>query len=128
MMRKNNIVLLSVLSLLLFAVACTNNKKEVSIETKIQIAKGLYSFGPEVKTFTRCEDGKEYWVADSAKTLELAYVNLGFEKPYVPVYIEAEYHFIKSDSLAASARYDSTMVVTKLLKISKEIPKGPCGQ
>ena len=116
------------LFVVLFAIACTNNKKESKEETKIQIAKGLYSFGPEAKTFIRCEDGKEYWVADSAKTLELAYHELGFEKPYVPVYIEAEYHFIKSDTSAASAHYDSTMVVTKLLKISKEIPKGPCGQ
>lgn len=74
------------------------------------------------------EDGKEYWVADSAKTLELAYHDLGFEKPYMPVYVEVEYHFIKSDTLAASAEYDSTMVVTKLLKISKEIPAGPCAQ
>ncbi|MEJ5994084.1 hypothetical protein WG904_06580 [Pedobacter sp. Du54] len=123
MFKKQNLFLFV---LFLFGAACTNDKKETKEETRILIAKGLYSFGPEVKTFTRCEDGKEYWVADSAKTLELAYHNLGFEKPYLPVYIEAEYHFIKSDTFAASAHYDSTMVVTKLLKISKEIPKGPC--
>ena len=121
-MMKNKIVF----GILLFTVACTGNKKESKVETRIQVAKGLYSFGPEVKSFTRCEDGKEYWVADSAKTLELAYHNLGFEKPYLPVYVEVEYHYIKSDTIAASANYDSTMVVTKLLKISKEIPKGPC--
>ena len=67
-------------------------------------------------------------MADSAKTLELAYHQLGFEKPYVPVYIEVEYHFIKSDTLAASANYDSTMVVTRLIRISKDIPDGPCAQ
>ena len=122
MMMKHKIVF----GILLFTMACTGNKKELKEETKIQVAKGLYSFGPEVKSFTHCEDGKEYWVADSAKTLELAYHNLGFEKPYLPVYIEVEYHYIKSDTIAASANYDSTMVVTKLLKISKEIPKGPC--
>lgn len=112
--------------LLLFVVACSGNKKELKEENKVLIAKGLYSFGPEAKTFTRCEDGKEFWLADSAKTVELAYHNFGFEKPYLPVYLEVEYHYIKSDTLTASANYDSTMVVTKLLKMSKEIPKGPC--
>ena len=121
---KNTIGALFILSLL--ALACTGDKKETQEETKVLTAKGLYSFGPELKTFTRCEDGKEYWLADSAKTVELAYQELGFEKPYLPVYVEVEYHFIKSDTLAASANYDSTMVVTKLLKMSKDIPKGPC--
>ncbi len=125
-MMKNTIGALFILSLL--ALACTGDKKETQEETKVLTAKGLYSFGPELKTFTRCEDGKEYWLADSAKTVELAYQELGFEKPYLPVYVEVEYHFIKSDTLAASANYDSTMVVTKLLKMSKDIPKGPCSQ
>ncbi|MNT72160.1 lipoprotein involved with copper homeostasis and adhesion [compost metagenome] len=88
--------------------------------------KGLYSYGPELKSFTECEEGNEYWVADSAKTLELAYNNLNFEKPYEPVYIEVECHALKSDSLSMSADFDSTLVVTKLLKITKEIPDGPC--
>ncbi|HTM97389.1 MAG TPA: hypothetical protein VL088_01530 [Pedobacter sp.] len=127
-MFKDKIGIFSVLAVVLLATACTSNKKEVSESSEVQIAKGLYSFGPEVKSFTTCENGKEYWVADSAKTLELAYHNLEFEKPYTPVYVEVEYHFIKSDTIAASANYDSTMVVTKLLKISKQIPAGPCAQ
>jgi copper homeostasis protein (lipoprotein) len=57
-----------------------------------KIIKGLYSYGPEIKSFTDCEEGREYWVADSAKTLELAYSNFNFEKPYEPVYIEIEGH------------------------------------
>ncbi len=121
--------LLPILSaFLLFVVACTENKKEAKAEVKTKLAKGLYVYGPELKLYTRCEDGKEFWVADSSKSLELAYRNLDFEKPYLPVYIEVERHFIKTDTLAASANYDSTMVVTKLLKISKEAPKGPCFQ
>lgn len=118
----------SAIALLLVFTACNGTKKEDQNGKKPMIARGLYSFGPELKSFTSCEDGKEYWVADSAKTLELAYYNLGFEKPYMPVYIEVEYHYIESDTLAASANYDSTMVVTKLLKISKQIPDGPCAQ
>ncbi|RZL51141.1 MAG: hypothetical protein EOP00_00840 [Pedobacter sp.] len=107
--------------------ACHDEKKDEQ-KNKPTIIKGLYSFGPEIKSFTNCDDSKEYWVTDSAKTLELAYSNLGFEKPYTPVYIEAECHFIKSDTNVVNGDYDSTMVVTKLLKISKQIPEGPCSQ
>ena len=106
-------------------VACNPKSSDVKQKTT-RIVKGLYSFGPEIKSFTDCEEGTEYWVADSAKTLELAYSNFNFEKPYEPVYIEVECHAIKSDSLSVSADFDSTLVVTKLLKITKEIPDGPC--
>jgi copper homeostasis protein (lipoprotein) len=118
----------SILLFFLFVVvisAC-NQKSEEEKKSNTKLIKGLYSFGPEIKSFTDCEEGREYWVADSAKTLELAYSNFNFEKPYEPVYIEVECHFIKSDSLIVSADFDSTMVVTKLLKITKEIPDGPC--
>jgi hypothetical protein len=107
----------SILLFFLFVVvisAC-NQKSEEEKKSNTKLIKGLYSFGPEIN-----------WVADSAKTLELAYSNFNFEKPYEPVYIEVECHFIKSDSLIVSADFDSTMVVTKLLKITKEIPDGPC--
>jgi len=112
-------------SLIVFVTACNRNKVEDNKDTS-KVLKGLYSFGPEIKSFTDCEEGREYWVADSAKTLELAYSNFNFEKPYEPVYIEVECHMIKSDSLMVSADFDSTMVVTKVLKITKEIPDGPC--
>lgn len=105
-------------------IAC--NPKPVEVKNTTRIIKGLYSYGPEMKSFTDCEEGTEYWVADSAKTLELAYSNFNFEKPYEPVYIEVECHAVKSDSLSVSADFDSTLVVTKLLKITKEIPDGPC--
>lgn len=121
--NKNSIVLL----VLLTGVIMACNRKDAKETAKTtRIIKGLYSYGPEIKSFTDCDEGKEYWVADSAKTLELAYSNFNFEKPYEPVYIEAECHLIKSDSLIVSADFDSTMVVTKLLKITKEIPDGPC--
>ena len=120
-----NAVLFFVVSML--AVGCNPDSKKEN-KSNISIVKGLYSYGPEIKSFTDCEEGREYWVADSAKTLELAYNKLNFEKPYEPVYIEVECHFVKSDSLRISADFDSTMVVTKLIKISKEIPEGPCNQ
>ncbi|TKC05108.1 hypothetical protein [Pedobacter frigoris] len=113
------------LALAAVVTAC-NQKSEQELKNTTRVIKGLYSYGPEIKSFTDCEEGREYWVADSAKTLELAYSNFNFEKPYEPVYIEVECHLIKSDSLIVSADFDSTMVVTKLLKITKEIPDGPC--
>jgi copper homeostasis protein (lipoprotein) len=113
--------------LILFLAACQSNSTEEN-QNNATIVKGLYSYGPEIKSFTDCEEGQEYWVADSAKTLELAYSNLNFEKPYEPVYIEVECHFVKSDSTGISADFDSTMVVTKLIKLTKEIPEGPCNQ
>lgn len=107
--------------------ACRDNKKPESDITPI-VVKGLYSYGPEIKSFIECEEGREYWVADSAKTLELAYRNLAFEKPYTPVYVEVECNLVKSDTATITGNYDSTMVVTKVLKISKQIPEGPCTQ
>lgn len=122
---KAQILFLSVLSVVF--VAC-NPKPAESKQSKTRIIKGLYSYGPEIKSFTDCEEGREYWVADSAKTLELSYSKFNFEKPYEPVYIEAECHAIKSDSLVVSADFDSTLVVTRLIKIFKTIPEGPCNQ
>ncbi len=107
--------------------ACSNKKSDK--ENNKVITKGLYSYGPESRSFINCEDGSEYWVADSAKTLELAYNNQGFEKPYTPVYIEVECRLVKSDTTVTTAgSFDSTMVVTKLIKMSKQIPEGPCNQ
>ncbi len=112
---------------LVLAIAACKGKKELSQAKNITL-KGLYSYGPEIKSFTDCEEGKEYWVADSAKQLELAYNNLDFEKPYIPVYIEIEGYFIKSDTSTVTGDFDSTLVVTKLIKISKNIPAGFCLQ
>lgn len=114
-----------IILVLVAAVAC-NSGPSPEKEKVTRVMKGLYSCGPELKSFTECEEGTEYWVADSAKTLELAYNKLNFEKPYEPVYIEVECYPMKSDSLSMSADFDSTLVVTRLLKITKEIPDGPC--
>lgn len=111
-----------------FLIACSGDKKSVDDQHKTILLKGLYSYGPELRTFTDCEENREYWVLDSAKTLELAYSNLGFEKPYMPVYIEVECQMVKSDTTLVPSSYDSTMVVTKLMKITQQIPEGPCNQ
>ncbi|WP_432712582.1 hypothetical protein [Pedobacter sp.] len=123
MKNIKNIVLLSIVFALAIACNSDQNNKEA---TDVRIIKGLYSYGPELKSYTDCEEGREYWVADSSKTLELSYNELNFEKPYVPVYIEVEGRVVKSDSLSVSANFDSTLVVTKVISITKEIPDGPC--
>ena len=123
MNRKLGFLLLSCVALLW---ACTGEAGNKKVKDKSLVLKGLYSYGPEVKSFMDCDEGREYWVADSAKSLEMEYQELGFEKPYTPVYIEVECHLVKSDTSTVSAGYDSTMVVTKVLKVSKEIPDGPC--
>ncbi|RZL07118.1 MAG: hypothetical protein EOO89_23535 [Pedobacter sp.] len=120
---RKSIILITLICMII--VGCDRTKESES-HGEMKIFKGLYSYGPEIKSFTDCEEGKEYWVADSAKTLELSYSNFNFERPYEPVYVEVECHVIKSDSLMVSADFDSTMVVTKVIKITKDIPDGPC--
>lgn len=127
-MCSRNKLFCGVLLAVSFLWACGNSKDAEQEKGKSITLKGLYSFGPEVKSFTDCDEGREYWVADSAKNLELEYTNLGFEKPYTPVYIEVEAHLVKSDTSTVTGGYDSTMVVTKVLKVLKDIPEGPCNQ
>ena len=105
------------------AYSCKNNKGNSAAGVRF---KGVYSFGPEMKTFTECSTGREYWVADSCKQLELQYTQLKFEKPYEPVYIEVEGVKVHSGKDGLGSEYDSTLVVNKLVKITKEIPQDMC--
>jgi len=115
------------IALFSFALSACEGQKKKKFDKTITVS-GLYSFGPDMKSFTLCEDGREFWVTDSVKNLELSYSKLNFEKPYEPVYVELQGYFVKSDSAIASVDFDSTLVVTKVIKISKEIPDGPCSQ
>jgi copper homeostasis protein (lipoprotein) len=58
--------------------------------------------------------------------LELKYSQLNFEKPYEPVYVEVEGVKIHSDKNGMGSGYDSTLVVKKLIKITREIPQDAC--
>ncbi|GAB2701244.1 hypothetical protein GCM10027037_27980 [Mucilaginibacter koreensis] len=88
-----------------------------------KVYKGLYSFGPEVKSFKDCETGHEYWVTDKSNKLELEYANMNFEKPYEPVYVEVQGDKEASGKEGIGSEYDSTLVVRRLVKITKEIPQ-----
>jgi copper homeostasis protein (lipoprotein) len=84
--------------------------------------KGMYSFGPEEKSFKDCNEGREFWVADSSAQLELQYSQLHFEKPYEPVYIEVVGEKVLSPKDDISSVFDSTLVVRNVIKISRDIP------
>jgi len=103
--------------------SCNRNEKRTN---EAQVFKGLYSFGPESRSFKNCDDPHEYWVADSSAQLELKYTQMNFEKPYEPVYVEVEGIKIASENEGLGSEYDSTLVVKKVLKITKEIPQDLC--
>ena len=109
--------------LILGIYSCNSNTKKPRHNI---VYKGVYSFGPEVKSFKDCDSGQEYWVADSSEHLELKYSQLNFEKPYEPVYVEVEGVKIHSNRDGLGSEYDSTLVVKKLIKITKEIPQDMC--
>ena len=111
-----------ILMLLIGISSCKSN----SGKSSAVIYKGVYSFGPEVKSFKDCDSGQEFWVTDSSKQLELKYSQLNFEKPYVPVYVELQGEKIHSDKEGLGSEFDSTLVVKKLIKITKEIPQDMC--
>jgi hypothetical protein len=51
---------------------------------------------------------------------------MNFEKPYEPVYVEVEGLKLKSGKEGMGSEYDSTLVVKKVVKITKEIPQDMC--
>jgi copper homeostasis protein (lipoprotein) len=109
--------------LVVFCCACNRTEKKAD---SAQVFKGLYSFGPEAKSFKNCDDTQEYWVTDRSSQLELKYSQMNFEKPYEPVYVEVEGIKIASPNEGLGSEYDSTLVVKKVLKITKEIPQDLC--
>ncbi|MEZ2337154.1 hypothetical protein AB6735_16030 [Mucilaginibacter sp. RCC_168] len=111
------------LFVLIAACSCNRNPSKTNQQT---VFKGLYSFGPEIKSFKDCDSGREFWVADSSAQLELQYSQLNFEKPYEPVYVEVEGLKSKSGKEGMGSEYDSTLVVKKVIKITKEIPQDIC--
>jgi copper homeostasis protein (lipoprotein) len=101
--------------------ACKQKPKEDKVSHAI-IYKGMYSFGPEAKSFKDCNQATTFWVVDSSNKLELQYSQLGFDKPYIPVYIEVTGEKVPSVKGDASAGFDSTLVVYKVIKITKDFP------
>jgi copper homeostasis protein (lipoprotein) len=86
----------------------------------------LYSFGPEVTSFKNCDESHEYWVTDSSAQLELKYSQLNFEKPNEPVYAEVQGYKVPSGAEGQGAGFDSTLIVKKVVKLTREIPQDIC--
>lgn len=121
-MKINSILLTGVL--VLGICGCGNSDKK---NVPAVVYKGVYSLGPEVKSFKDCETGNEFWVTDHSATMEKEYGDLNFQKPYEPVYVEVEGNKIKATKAdALDSQYDSIIVVKKLLKITKVIPQDMC--
>jgi copper homeostasis protein (lipoprotein) len=115
----------SLLFLLLVTVSCLSACKEKPKEKANQpiIYKGMYSFGPDEKSFKDCNGATTFWVVDSSNKLELEYSKLiASEQPYVPVYVEVTGEKVLSVKGDAGVAFDSTLVVYKVIKIVKEIP------
>jgi len=117
------VLLFGLIVLVVVYCSCNGNGKKAKSP---KVFKGLYSFGPEIKSFKNCDDTHEYWVIDSSAQLELQYSKMNFEKPYEPVYIEVEGEKVKSGSEGIGSEYDTTLVVKKVLQITKEIPQDQC--
>jgi copper homeostasis protein (lipoprotein) len=121
-MRLNLTLLISILALAVCSCSNSDRKNGPTV-----VYKGVCSFGPQVKSFKDCETGSEFWVNDNSKTLEQKYTQLNFEKPYEPVYVEVEGSKIKATKAdALDSQYDSIIVVTKVVKITKVIPQDMC--
>lgn len=113
--------LLFILGLLAFWLPACKEKPKEKVNHAITY-KGMYSFGPEEKSFKDCNQERTFWVVDSSNKLELQYSQLGISEKYVPVYIEVTGEKVPSVKGDVSAAFDSTLVVYKVIKISKEIP------
>ncbi|WP_462266951.1 hypothetical protein [Mucilaginibacter sp.] len=111
------------IGLLVTLMACGACNRSGNNSTAKDVHKGLYSFGPEVKSFKDCSSDHEYWVEDKSNRLEMEYAGMGFEKPYEPVYVEVEGEKIPSGKEGKGSEYDTTLVVHKLIKITREIPQ-----
>lgn len=102
---------------------CSCNYKQAPA---VVVYKGVYSLGPEVRSFKDCDSGHEFWVTDNSGQLELKYLQLNFEKPYVPVYVEVQGTKVRSGKDGMGSEFDSTLIVKKVVKITEDIPQDMC--
>jgi copper homeostasis protein (lipoprotein) len=119
--------------LMVLGVACKNKTKHSGEGQRTQASssraqfKGLYSLGPDIRSFKDCATGREYWVADSTRQLELKYWQLvTAENHDQPVYIEVDGDIKPSNFSDADEAYPNTLIVRKLITITKDIPAGKC--
>ena len=123
---KNKAILFLALMAIIGVFACKDKSAKNGSKGHGQVVyKGLYSFSPDVKSFKECGHEHEFWVVDSSAQLELQYSQLNVE-PEEPVYVQVQGKKIKTQKDGIGGGFDTTLVVTKLIKITKDIPKDGC--
>lgn len=121
-MRLAQLYIISGVFAILGLAAC-KRKPDKTAEDKPITITGVYTFEPGAKVFTPCGKQTQFWVADSSAQLELQYSQkVAFEQQGQPVYVEVEGKKIKSVAGGEGAAYDSTLIVKKLIRITKDIP------
>ncbi|MFD2148381.1 hypothetical protein [Mucilaginibacter antarcticus] len=104
------------------ATSC-KSKPDTNADEAPATIKGLYTFEPGAKTFTPCGKSSQFWVVDSSAQLELQYSQtINFEQQGSTVYVEIEGKIAPSAAGTEAVVFDSTLVVKKLIKITKDIP------
>ncbi|GAA4095317.1 hypothetical protein [Mucilaginibacter panaciglaebae] len=123
-MRLNKTSGILLLLAMTVVTACNHKDKKTEARAR-EVFKGLYSFAPGAKLFQFCGGQSQYWAADSSAQLELKYSQLiNFEQSGTQVYAEVEGYKTKSATNGEAAAYDSTLIVKKVIKITKDIPEG----
>jgi len=116
---------LGLIFLIVLLGACHNDNKKVE-RKKTVVIKGFFTFGPEAALFMECKTGREYWTADSSKKLELQYSQMNADRPYASAFVEVEGYFGPSVKEGPATAFDSTLTVTRLISIKKDMPKNAC--
>ncbi|MES2809094.1 MAG: hypothetical protein V4619_10740 [Bacteroidota bacterium] len=105
------------------ATSCKSKPDKKGDEQTPVTIKGIYTFEPGAKLFTPCGKSTQHWVVDSSAQLELQYSQqVSFEQKGLPVYVEVDGYFSNAITDTDGASYDRTLIVKKLIKITKDIP------
>jgi copper homeostasis protein (lipoprotein) len=122
-MRLAQHLLFAVMIFIAVATSCKSKPDTKTEEAPAAIIKGVYVFDNSAKTFIACGQGTQYWATDSTAQLELKYTQLiPAEQLGQPVYIELEGYTMKSAVGTMGEAFDSTLVIKKLITITKDIP------
>jgi len=76
------------------------------------VVRGMFVFGPEVRSITPCGEDQELWVVPVPE-LNAAYEALALE-PYAPVFVEVEGRVGPAPETGFGADYDGQLVVSAL--------------
>lgn len=91
-----------------------------------QVYEGLYSWGPEVHSFTPCGDETSYWVSFDWAGAEMhEHYKQYFDNPYQPMFIEFRGHILDEKVDGFAEEYDGLIRVSDVHRFTFDIP-GRC--